>query len=157
MSLISDVRSTEAYVVQPPFPASGDRVQVLPAADVDGGSISPVLWSSDGKWLAGTWVSKSGETGGVGSYDVTARRAQVLSRDRGIWSPAFLPDSRRIIYFTTSSELVIVDVQGGKRRVVPVTLPLPAARESIAIAPDGRTIYYGAQRIESNVWQVRRQ
>jgi Tol biopolymer transport system component len=116
-----------------------------------------VLWSPDGKWLVGPWVSKSGETFGVASYDLTARRVQLLSRDRGIWGPAFLPDSRRLVYFTTSSELVIVDVTGGKRRVIPVTLPLPAAREAIAIAPDGRTIYYGAQRIESNVWQVQRQ
>jgi len=31
-----------------------------------------------------------------------------------------------------------------------------AAREAVAIAPDGRTIYYGAQQIESNVWKIER-
>jgi hypothetical protein len=27
---------------------------------------------------------------------------------------------------------------------------------SIVAAPDGRTLYYGAQQVESNIWIVRR-
>jgi hypothetical protein len=60
------------------------------------------------------------------------------------------------MYFTTDSELVVVDVEKGTRRLIPVKLPSPAAAESFAIAPDGRTLYYGAQQIESNVWKVER-
>jgi Tol biopolymer transport system component len=157
LNLTSDSRGDEAYLASPPFPASGDRVQLLPNIAVDGGTIFPSLWAPDGKWLSATWVSAAGEPGGVGSYDLTARRAYRLSEDRGIWAAPFLPDGRRIVYFTTNSELVIVDVLPGKRRVIPVTLPLPAAREAIAVSPDGRTIYYGAQRTESNVWKVERQ
>jgi Tol biopolymer transport system component len=156
LNVNSDSQRDEAYIASPPFPASGERVQLIPNLAVDGGNVFPSLWSPDGKWLSATWVSASGEPGGVASYDLTARRAYRLSEDRGIWAAPFLPDGRRIVYFTTNSELVIVDVLPGKRRVIPVTLPLPAAREAIAVSPDGRTIYYGAQRTESNVWKVER-
>ncbi len=156
LSLNSDSRRDEVYVATPPFPSPSTRLELLPNIRVDGGVVFPALWSKDGKWMSATWVSGAGEPAGVASYDVTARRAYRLTDDRGIWAAPLLPDGRRIIYFTTTSELVVVDVQGGKRRVIPVTLPLPAAREAIAVSPDGRTIYYGAQRTESNVWKVER-
>ena len=157
VSATSDSQTLEAYLLTPPFPATGDRIQLLPNAGTAAGYINPSLWSPDGKWLSGAWVSQSGEPAGTAVYDLANRRAQKLTDDRGIWSAPFLPDSRRLMYITTMSELVVVDVATGKRRVIPVTLPLPAGRESFAIAPDGRTIYYGAQRIESNVWKVERQ
>ena len=33
-------------------------------------------------------------------------------------------------------------------------LPGPAINEPIAISPDGRTIYYGAMRSQSDIWIV---
>jgi Tol biopolymer transport system component len=159
VSALPDNRSSEAFFLVPPFPASGDRIKIVANTAVDGGSVFGSLWSPDGKWLSGSWVPPgSGEPAGVAAYDVTAGRPVKLATDRGIWTAPFLPDSRRIVYFTsTTSELVVVDVPAGRRRVLSVTLPLPAGRESFAVAPDGRTIYYGAQRIESNVWKAERQ
>ena len=156
LTVLSDTR-LEAFLVAPPFPATADRIQVLPNAGTAGGFISPSAWSPDGKWLSGAWVSASGEPSGTAVYDVAAGRARKLTTDRGIWVAPFFPDSRRIAYFTNTSDLVVVDIATGTRRVLPVKLPLPAGRESFLIAPDGRTLYYGAQRIESNVWKVERQ
>ena len=42
----------------------------------------------------------------------------------------------------------------GERRVVPVDLPAPPSDTTVALAHDGSAIYYGALRIESNIWMV---
>ncbi|HYN10068.1 MAG TPA: protein kinase [Vicinamibacterales bacterium] len=148
--------NTESYFVTAPFPATPERIQPLPNSATATGYLSPTLWSPDGKWLSGRWMGASGEPAGVAVYDIAAGRARKVTSDRGLWVAPFLPDSRRLLYFTADSELVVVEISQGSRRVIPVTLPLPAAREAVAIAPDGRTIYYGAQQIESNVWKVER-
>jgi hypothetical protein len=47
------------------------------------------------------------------------------------------------------------DVVSLKRHAIDVKLPFPAdGYRSIAVSPDGRTIYYGAQQIEANIWKV---
>jgi hypothetical protein len=40
--------------------------------------------------------------------------------------------------------------------VIDVTLPGPAINEPFAVSPDGRTIYYGAMRSQSDIWIVER-
>ncbi len=102
-------------------------------------------WSPDGRWLSGNWVSNAGLIAGVGVLELATGRASRVSEDRNIWTAPFLPDSRRLVYFTSEGQLVVVDVPEGRRRAAP---------ESIAVAPDGRTLYFGAQKIESNVWKV---
>jgi dipeptidyl aminopeptidase/acylaminoacyl peptidase len=144
------------FLVKPPFPAPLPRAQKLANIEVDGGFIAPSIWSPDGRYLSGSWVAGTGSPSGIGVYDVGNAKARVLSRDRGVWSAPFLPDSRRVVYFTTDSELVVLDAEKGTRHVIPVKLPLPSAIESFAVAPDGRTLYYGAELIESNVWKVER-
>ena len=146
----------EAFFLKPPFPAQRERAQKLPNTEVDGGAIAPSVVSKDGRYLSGAWVAGSGGPSGVAVYDLVDDKPLLLSRDRGIWIVPFLPDSRRVIYFTTDSELVIADIATKARRVIPVKLPLPVAGESFAVAPDGRMLYYGAQQIESNVWKVER-
>ena len=91
---------------------------------------------------------------GVGVYDVAAGKAWKVSDDAGLWTAAFLPDGKRLVYLTVASELVVVDVATSQRRVIPVTLPFPVGVEAFTVAPDGRTLYYGARRVEANVWKV---
>jgi Tol biopolymer transport system component len=147
--------SANSYLLDPPFPASPDRVRALPNL-VGGEAFLGALWSPDGRWLSGASISGGGALSGVAVYDVAAGQAHIISRDLGVWSAPFLPDSRRLIYLTENGALVVVDVPGGARRVIPVTLPFGPALESLAVAPDGRTLYYGALQIESNVWKVDR-
>ena len=77
-----------------------------------------------------------------------------LTDDPGQFTVPFLPDSKRVIYFTTSDELVVVDIATRKRRVIPLPLGSRVNGESFAVAPDGKALYYGAQRVEANVWKV---
>jgi len=68
----------------------------------------------------------------------------------------WLPDNRRVLYFTRDGELVVIDVETKERRVIPAELPFPPALEALAVAPDGTALYYGAERVESNIWMVER-
>jgi len=44
-----------------------------------------------------------------------------------------------------------------KRREIAGALPYPPdLLGNIVAAPDGRTLYYGAQRSEANIWLVKR-
>lgn len=64
-------------------------------------------------------------------------------------------DSRRLVYFTSDGwQLVAVDTVTRKRTVIDVRLPAAATGEVFAIAPDRRTIYYGAARSEADIWIV---
>jgi hypothetical protein len=70
----------------------------------------------------------------------------------------WLADSRRIIYFAKSGkELIVLDTATGRRTSIDVPLPGPAAfNETFAVSPDARTIYYGAARVEADIWIVER-
>jgi hypothetical protein len=63
-----------------------------------------------------------------------------------------------VVYFTRSGSLVMQDVTTLERVDVMKALPYPPdLLRSLGIAPDGKTIYYGAQQVEANVWMVRRE
>ena len=50
------------------------------------------------------------------------------------------------------------DIESLKREEIRGTLPYPPdGSRSIVAAPDGRTLYYGAQQVEANIWIVKRQ
>lgn len=144
----------QSFFFAPPF-ARGGRPRPAMGLEVDGGVMQLTAWSPDGKLISGPVVSRaSGNPIGVGMYDVATQRGTKLTDDAGQWSVPFLPDGRRLMYVTTGSELVVLDIATRARRVVPVALGGPVNSESYAIAPDGRTIFYGAHRQEANVWMV---
>ena len=142
------------FFAGPAQPVTEDRLERMRRLDMPGGIFSPISWSPDGRFVSGNVIAKSGTPVGVAVYDSNTHQPRVLTPDRGIWCPVFLPDSNRLLYFTTRNELVVVDIPTGARRVLPLTLPFPVADESTAIAPDGRTIYVGAEQIEANIWKV---
>src|SRR5436309_5630333 len=56
----------------------------------------------------------------------------------------------RLVYFTgAGSQLVLFDTVSRQRTLVEVPLPGPSIDDVFAIAPDGRTIYYGSVRAEA--------
>ncbi len=70
---------------------------------------------------------------------------------------AWMPDHSRVVYFTTSGKLMIQDIGSLKRHEIEVRLPLPPDADfNIVTSPDGRTIYYGAQQTEANIWKAER-
>ena len=131
-------------------------VTELPGTVADGKFFSPTDWSPDGTQLAGNFNAASGRPSGVGVYDLGKKAATILSADEsyaGVW----LPDNRRIVYFTNSGhQLVVLDTVTRARTVVDVRLPGPSTTDVFTISPDGRTIYYGAVRAQADIWIVER-
>jgi Tol biopolymer transport system component len=138
---------------------SGGRAgpaEVLPNGTIDGKGFSALGWSRDGTRLIGQLTSPSGWPSGIGVYDFAARRLRKVSDDAA-GAVAWLTDSRHAVYFRDpGSQLVVVDTDTGAQTLVDVHLPAPAISDVFAVSPDDRTIYYGAQRSESDIWIVER-
>jgi serine/threonine-protein kinase len=138
-----------------PFPMTEKTATILPL-EVDGGTIVPSYWSRDGRWLSGYVVNSAGEANGFGVYDIVAGRARQLNSDSRSFDIAWLPGGRTVVYFTNRGTLVMQDVESLARREITGSLPYPPdLLMSIAASPDGKTIYYGARQIESNIWLVK--
>jgi eukaryotic-like serine/threonine-protein kinase len=128
----------------------------LPGTATGGRFFNPTGWSPDGARLVGRLMSDSGRNSGVATYDLNAHTTTMIAADETI-AAKWLSDSRRVVYFTNNGrELVVVDMVTRKRTVVDVRLPGAAANEMFAVSPDDRTIYYGAARVEADIWIVER-
>jgi eukaryotic-like serine/threonine-protein kinase len=140
-----------APVASAPAPATE-----LPGTATGGKFFNPTGWSPDGARLAGRLMTDSGRTSGVAVYDIGTHTTTMISEDETM-AAKWLSDSRRVVYFTNNGrELVVVDTVTRKRTAVDVRLPGPSANEMFAISPDDRTIYYGAARVEADIWVVER-
>ena len=121
-----------------------------------GGVFQPTKWSRDGRLLTGSILLPSGAYAGVALYDLASGKATQINND-GAGDVAWMPDNKRVVYFTLAGKLMIQDVVTLKRHDIDVKLPLPPDLDyNIASSPDGRTIYYGAQQTEANIWKVAR-
>jgi Tol biopolymer transport system component len=128
----------------------------LSGAETNGKYFGPTSWSSDGTRLAGPLASKSGRYAGVGVYDLATQKTTELSGDE-TGGVNWLPDNRRVAYFTKDgAELVVLDTMTRARSVVELHLPGPSISEVFALSQDGRMIYYGATRAEADIWIVER-
>lgn len=157
------MRSMTSGVVlaRPPWPATAERVETVAIVSTEAGELSPLLtypwsWSPDGRWLVGSVVDGARKPAGIAIYDVNSREARLLTDDCSSSRIGWLPDSRRIIYFSLLGELVVYDLDRSERRTIQVDLPHQLATGSFAIAPDGTAVYFGVSRNESNIWLVER-
>jgi eukaryotic-like serine/threonine-protein kinase len=149
--------SSIAMIGAPPWPVTPETATRLTGMDVTGGRMVPTQWSADGRWLTGRVQPPSGGLRGSAIYDMEAGRTRALSTDGTSLMLSWLPGSRRVVYFTGSGALVVQDIESLERRVVSQALPYPPDQlGSIIAAPDGKTLYYGARQVESNIWMVRR-
>jgi serine/threonine protein kinase len=138
-----------------PLTSSVSSPRQLEGVAVGGKNLTASSWSPDGRLLTGQLVATSGQPAGVGVYDFSARRTTEISGDL-TYAVQWLADSRRVMYFTTGGQLVVVDTMTRARTVVDVRLPGLPATDMFAISPDNRTIYYGAVRAEADIWIVER-
>jgi Tol biopolymer transport system component len=140
-----------------PWPITDQTAKPLAGLEVPGGTLQPGTWSPDGRWLAGNITTPTGEAQGVGVYELAAAAASTLSDDTRGYGIAWLPDSRRVVYFTKRGALVVQDIVSRARREVAGVLPYPPdGFGSISASRDGRALYYGAQQVEANIWLVTR-
>ncbi|MBI2187731.1 MAG: serine/threonine-protein kinase [Acidobacteria bacterium] len=123
----------------------------LETARVADGTIVGTSWSRDGTKVVGPIGNPNGRPVGIGVYDLVTRAARKVSVE-ATYSPVWLSDSRRIVYFTSGGELVLLDTVSMDRRVVKAQIPLPPADELLAISKDDRVVLYGGTRSESDIW-----
>jgi eukaryotic-like serine/threonine-protein kinase len=139
-----------------PWPLTPETSTRLTGFDLPGGRMYATQWSPDARWLTGGVQPPSGVNRGNAIYELATGRARPLSDDGISDLVGWLPGSRRVVYFTRSGALVTQDVVTLERRVVSSALPYPPDQFGhIVAAPDGRTLFYGARRVESNIWMVR--
>jgi eukaryotic-like serine/threonine-protein kinase len=141
----------------PPWPVTPATAKAVKPQSLAAGTLLPSRWSPNGRWLTGPLLSASSLQRGNALYDIEAGTAKQLSDDAASVYVAWTPDHTRVIYFTADGKLVIQNVATLARREIAVTLPLPPEDLwSITASPDGRTLYYGAQQVEANIWKVER-
>src|SRR5688500_2014224 len=126
------------------------------APKIGAGVFSATKWSRDGLLLTGMVLTPSGGYAGIAIYDLASATTTQLNTD-GAGDVAWMPDNRRMVYFTKSGKLMIQDVKSLERREIDIKLPLPPDEDfNIAASPDGRVIYYGARQVEANIWKATR-
>lgn len=139
-----------------PLAATASQPAELPGTSVDGKYFTATGWSPDGSRLAGILQTDSGRPAGAAVYDLGAKKTTMVSGDEA-FAVRWLPDGRRVVYFTKDGrELVVLDTTTRARTVVDVRLPAPCTNDMFAVSRDGRTIYYGAARAEADIWIVER-
>jgi len=137
-----------------PGPLTSETAVLTKSPVVAGNLFAPTNWSRDGRWLVGYLVTPSGGFAGNALYNLAAGTVTRLN-DVGGGQLAWLPDQTRVLYITPDGALMIQNIVTLQSRRVDVTLPLPPdADYTIVASPDGRTIYYGAQQVEANIWKV---
>jgi Tol biopolymer transport system component len=142
-------------VYEMPF-VPGTSATEVPGADVGEDQYLPLSWSPDGLRVAGLLSSPSGAPTGVAVYDVTAKTVQKLTAD-ATYGVRWLPDSRRVVYFTNGGwDLMVADAITGARAPVALRLPAPQTIDVFAISRDGRHIYYAGIRAEADIWVLER-
>jgi hypothetical protein len=140
-----------------PFPLTVKTAKTLDGLQVPGGDLTPTYWSRSGRWLSGYIQTPTGDNGGFGVFDFTTGRSHKLNEDTQAYDLAWLPGDRRVVYFTERGKLVIQDVVTLERHEIGGDLPLPPDPfGGVVASPDGRTLFYGARQLESNIWMVRR-
>lgn len=152
----SDPRSSDAIGFLWDLSTGWSSSKALPGLIMPEGRLRPRDWSADGRRLAGVVQDAGANADGIIAwYDVNAGTSAVVSHDRSS-SAHWLPDSHRMLIVNDKGELVIVDADTKRRNVLPTRWPFQIANGFVAVAPDGRTIYLRARRVESDIWMVER-
>src|SRR5262249_43287277 len=115
----------EIVIGSAPWPITPGTAKVIKPQKAGDGELFPTFWSRDGRWLAGPVIMSSGGQRGNALYDLAAGTVRQLSDDAISPDMAWMPDYRRVIYFTTAGKLVVQNIDSLARHEVAVTLPLP--------------------------------
>ncbi len=140
-----------------PFPLTDATMKVIGGLRLPAGTLTPTYWSRGGRWISGYVLRPTGDAAGFGVLEVATGRARQLNEDSHSYDLAWLPGDQQVVYFTDQAKLVMQDLTTLARRDIPGTLPHPPDPfGGVVASPDGRTLYYGARQLESNIWLVTR-
>ena len=145
------------HIGGPPWPMTRATSKAAAGITVGTATLGVYNWSSNGRWLSGALFEASGELKGHALYDIAAGTLTKLNNDAGSGELAFLPGAQQVVYFNARGMLILQDIASLQQWVIAESLTFPAdVPKNIVASPDGRTLYYGAQQIESNIWIVQR-
>jgi hypothetical protein len=151
--LVAPGNTSDVYMTDLSKAPGEANVIVLPGTVLEGQRLLPTSWSRDGRTLAGYLRAPSGTQVGVAVYDVASAALRKINGD-GTPHVRWLSDNRRVVYFVNQgTALVVTDTVSGRRVQSTTPLPLPST-SGFALSPDGRRIYYGGMRTESDIWIV---
>jgi hypothetical protein len=140
-----------------PWPLTDKTAKPISGLEVEDGTMTPTYWERHGRYMSGYVVTKAGEAIGMAVYDFTTGGTRQLNRDSRTYDVGWLPDGRHVLYFTDRGQLVVQDVETLERHSVAGALAYPPdILRAIAVAPDGRTLYYGATQSQANIWLIKR-
>jgi TolB protein len=145
----SRIRADDSILLDPRKPWSSQTPEKLPMAIADLGWMVPNQWSPDAARLLGPILNTSGAPIATGVYDFASRKARLVEKAQVIFQGyAWLSDSRRVIYIL-GNDLVLVDVDSGRRKVLPTGVQLGFG---LALGHDRRTVYVSIVREQADIW-----
>jgi len=144
----SGTRSDDTILFDPRKPWSSQTPEKLLMTVGPEGWMVPNQWSPDGARLMGPVLNGSGGTPGVGVYDFATHKARLISHDPvGYFGFAWV-DNKRVVY-QVEDNLVLVDVDSGRRKVMPTGVALALG---VVVSRDGKTIYATVSRAQADLW-----
>jgi Tol biopolymer transport system component len=131
------------YIVDPNRPGSEQKAERLPP--FPGGRFIANSWSPDGAQIAGQ-IEMTGK--GIATWSMRDRRYRRWT-DYGEW-PAWLPDSRRILFVSRGKQFFVLDTASGEVRQI-----FSSPRDVFGpprFGGPGDAIYFSRRATESDVW-----
>ena len=135
------------HLIEFTWPPKDVRHQVLPRPQGEP-PLSVYAWSRDGRWLAGSFNTQRANDQGLAVYDIAAKRYERITRSGN--SPAWLPDSRRLLY-QVSDSIWLYDTTTKTPRVIVESKSEPPIT-GFAVSRDGRTLYFVREQREGDIW-----
>ncbi len=156
--IVTDQSTSDRTVAGgPPWPMTDRTTTMLHNLDVPNGFVQFNGSTRDGRSVGGTVEAADGSYHGHFVADPTTLRPRVLNTDSGGEFMTWLPDDQHVVYFMKDKSLVVQDINTLARRTITGKLPYPPEfSQEIVASPDGRTLYYGAEQAQANIWMVRR-
>ncbi len=119
--------------------------EVIPAGP--GLTIRGWDWSPDGSKLCG--IINQDKRRHIGYYDFNTKKYEIVVPDAN-YLPAWLPDSRQLIYSDDESKVFLVDIVAKRPRLI-LTNPRLRIRSPF-VSSDGKLLYYTAALLRSDIW-----
>jgi Tol biopolymer transport system component len=153
-----DGKRLTVWTVQKPWwqiidvthPPAATPAESMPQIDAET-AFWPMLWSDDGRRLAGLASHRDGTTVGTAVYELSTRQFTVFPASTITWASAvWLPDSERFL-LRDERGIWIVNSRTKANRLL-VTVGGYTAGRSIGVTHDGRWITYTETGTEGEIW-----
>jgi eukaryotic-like serine/threonine-protein kinase len=136
-----------AYIFDAIRPWKDQTPRMLPPFEPPNGLFIVNSWSADGEYLAGT---AGLDEKGVVIFSLRTNRYERLT-DYGEW-PAWLPDSRHLLFVSRGKEFHVIDTETKQSRKI-----YSSSRDVLGppqLSRDGRAMYFTRRVTESDIWTL---